>query len=110
MMTITRGLAAGVLLAGAAVGLAAPASADLVDGSYQLTYSEPDGPPPTTWIVTSCGAGCKTLQSPPYDPTDWHLQGSTWTAPSEDGSTHTIDNNTLAGSVNGHPFQLVKVG
>jgi len=34
MNTITRGLAAGIVLAGAAVALAGPASAEAFDGPY----------------------------------------------------------------------------
>ena len=110
-MTFPRGLAVGVVLAGAAVGLASPASAELVDGTYQLRYLVDPSPTPDTVVVTSCGAGCKRVQiSGPYAPSDYHLQGNTWTAASEAGSPITIDNNTLAGSANGHDYQLVKVG
>lgn len=93
----------------AAVAFAAPASADLTDGTYQMTYSD-GAAPPSTWVVTSCGAGCKRLQRAPYEPLDYHLQGNTWTATSSEGKVQTIDNNTLAGSSNGNAYQLVKVG
>lgn len=37
MTTIIRGFALGVVLAGCALGLASPASAELTDGTYQMT-------------------------------------------------------------------------
>ena len=109
-MTILRGVAVGVVLAGAAVGLAAPASADLTDGTYQMTYLAVPGPEPRTMVVTSCGAGCKHMQIPgPYTAVEYHLQGDTWTAPADDGYPKTIDNNTLAGSASTWGFQLTKI-
>ena len=111
MTTTLRGLAVGAVLAGCAVGLAAPASAELTDGTYQLTYVANPGPPPRTIVVTSCGDGCKHAQIVgPYTATEYHLQGNTWTAPAADGSLMTIDNNTLAGSANTWAIQLTKVG
>jgi hypothetical protein len=95
----------------AAVGLAAPASAELTDGTYELRYIVDPSPTPDTIVVTSCGAGCKHIQmSGPYTPSDYHLQGNTWTATSAEGTARTIDNNTLAGSAAGNAYQLVKVG
>lgn len=61
MHTITRGVIAAAALVGAAVGLAAPASAELTDGTYQMTYLVDPGPPETI-VVTSCGAGCKHVK------------------------------------------------
>jgi hypothetical protein len=99
-------------MAGAAVGLASPASAELTDGTYTLTYSEPSSPPPTTVVFTPCGDGCKRFQIPgAVEATEYHLQGNTWTAASKyDNYPVTIDNNTLAGSASGHNYQLVRVG
>lgn len=110
MMTITRGLAVGVVLAGAAVGLATPASAELTDGTYALTYSG-DSSPHDNFVVTSCGDGCKHGQIlGAAGPVDFHLQGSNWTAVTSSGTTVTIDDSSLAGSSAGNAFQLVKVG
>ena len=111
MTTIIRGLAAGVVLAGCAIGLASPASAELTDGTYQLTYLAAPGPAPKTIVVTSCGDGCKRSQIVgPFNAVEYHLQGDTWTAPSLDGFPKTIDNNTLAGSANTWAVQLTKIG
>lgn len=105
-----RGLVVGGVLAGCAIGLAGPASAELTDGTYQLTYVADGGPPPRPMVVTSCGDGCKHTQIVgPYNASEFHLQGDTWTAPSADGSLMTIDNNTLAGSANNWAFQLTRI-
>jgi hypothetical protein len=53
-MNITAGRAATVLVFGAAVGLAGPASADGFSGTFI-----PNGPGlDSTWVVTSCGPDC----------------------------------------------------
>ncbi len=110
MMKTTRIGIMAVAMASAAIGLAGAASAELTDGTYQLTYLDP-GPPPRNIVITSCGDGCKHLQiTGPYNAVDYHLQGDTWTAPSADGSLLTIDNNTLAGSANSRAYQLTKIG
>jgi hypothetical protein len=95
----------------AAVGMAAPASAELTDGTYEMRYVKNPSPTPDIIVVTSCGAGCKHFQmTGPYTPSEYHLEGNTWTAPSSDGKANTIDNNTLAGSESTWEYQLVKVG
>lgn len=111
MKITTRGLAAAVVLTGCAIGLASPASAELTDGTYEMTYpTDGDGPPPRTIVVTSCGAGCiRTQVAGPYNADEWHLQGDTWTAMAN-GSVKTINNNTLAGTANNLVFQLTKIG
>jgi hypothetical protein len=110
-MPIIRKLGVGAVLVGAAIGLAGPASAELTDGTYQLTYLANPGPEPRTVVVTSCGDGCKRFQIPgPYTPLDYHLQGDTWTATGADGNTQTINNNTLAGTISTWAVQLTKTG
>ena len=109
--TSIRGLAVGAGLVGCAIGLAGPASAELTDGTYEMTYLANPGPPPRTIVITSCGDGCKHTQIVgPYEATEYHLQGNTWTAPAPDGFPRTIDNDTLAGSASTWAFQLTKVG
>jgi hypothetical protein len=110
-MKIKRFAFLAAAMAGAAVGLAAPASAELTDGAYEMRYVKNPSPTPDIIVVTSCGAGCKHFQmNGPYEPFEYHLEGNTWTAPSKNGLPNTIDNNTLAGSENTWEFQLVKVG
>jgi hypothetical protein len=105
-----RGFAVGAVLAGCAIGLAAPASAELTDGTYEMTYLVDPGPPDTV-VVTSCGDGCKQVQiSGPYEASEYHLQGNTWIGPSTDGNPKTIDNDTLAGSASTWAYQLTKIG
>ncbi len=94
-----RGLAVGVVLAGCAIGLASPASAELTDGTYQANY-ELAGVHP--WVVTSCGDGCKNVQWDNGERTGtdtYYLNGNIWTtgAPRDEiNNVKTIDNNTLA--------------
>jgi hypothetical protein len=100
-LTITRSLAVGIVVAGVAIGSAAPASADLTDGTYQANY-EHGGTHP--WVVSSCGAGCKSIQWDNGEHTGtetYHLNGSTWTTGAPEGkfnSVRKIDNNALAGT------------
>lgn len=64
-MTITRGFAAGAMLAGVALVLTAPvAAADQLDGHYIETETFPDGHqnPPSDWYITTCGDGCATVK------------------------------------------------
>lgn len=107
-MVIVRALAPAVVMAWAAVGLASPASAELTDGTYQMTYLASSGPAPRTLLVTSCGVDCKQVQiEGPYTPEQYHLNGNAWTT--SDG-TKTINNDTLAGTANTWAIQLTKNG
>jgi hypothetical protein len=89
--------------AGAAVGLAIPASAELLDGTYNRNaVGGPRGPGeehPTTVVITSCGAGCKHVEYPGTNvpPEDYRLSGNIWTYENPDRKIiETIDNDTLA--------------
>ena len=110
MITITRGLAIGVVLAGAAVGLASPASAAPLSGSYTATITDLNPPwsqagPGDAMDVTlnPCGPDCTTFAAPkvphPWT-TDLHLQGNTWTGTQPDVGfgtcPMTLDNNSRA--------------
>ena len=119
-MKTTRIATLAAVMAAAAVGLASPASADLLDGSYERTG---DGPPGSlfaevTVVVTPCGAGCKnlagTLKSD--EVVQMHLQGQTWTGTNSFHDELIIDNASLTGTETG-PFlkdpvnyHYVKVG
>lgn len=95
------------LMAGASIGLAGPALADLQDGSYTETVTESNKfkvGQTQTWNVADCGPDCRHVEvvggNTPYD---FHRTGSTWTAsqpdsPSAWGFTTTIDNDSLAGT------------
>jgi hypothetical protein len=91
---ITRELAFGVVLAGAAVGLAGPASADELNGSYTQT----GGFAGTTQVTFSpCGPDClrRTTEGSGVV-RQFRRQGSTWvTADSIGSGDCTIDMNTL---------------
>jgi hypothetical protein len=95
------------VLAGAAVGLASPASAELIDGTYQRTG---DGSAGSTFsektiVVTSCGAGCENLAQTLLsdEVVQMHLDGKTWTGTNSFGDALTIDNDSLTGTETG-PF------
>jgi hypothetical protein len=69
-MNITAGLAATVLVFGAAVGLAGPASADGFSGTFI-----PNGPGlDSTWVVTSCGPDCVRVS----DSSGWSADAHPW--------------------------------
>ena len=106
------------VLAGASVGLAGPAAAEPLEGTYTAEVIGNDGSPsPLTdspWIVTSCGADCARAGA-----REFHLQGNTWTSSSDpkgDGTvcTTTIDSGSLTGSTGcgfmTFPLKLTKVG
>ena len=66
-MSTTRGIAAAAMLAGLAVGLAAPASAgpttpNSLSGHFDVTETVSSGQSSTQkWDVTSCGVGCANI-------------------------------------------------
>ena len=82
MMTISRGLVAGAVLAGAAVGLAGVASADPPSGSYTGTMIDGAGirkngsTAPAT--LTPCGPDCTHIVMGSGSQ-DLHLQGNAYT-------------------------------
>ena len=119
-MKTMRIAALAAVMAGAAVGLAAPASAELLDGTYQRTGDGPAGSQfsEATVVVTSCGAGCKSLAGTlrSDEVVQLHLEGKTWTGTNSLHDVLTVDNDSLTGSETG-PFlkgpvnyRYVKVG
>ncbi len=122
MMAITRGLTVGVVLAVAAVGLAGPASAQPLSGSY--TEKVIDGAFPgliRTFVATACGPDCAHLEwSVPETAGDLHSQGDTWAGTRNTGvpdirCTVTIDKSLVenddCGSLGGNTrWQLTKNG
>jgi hypothetical protein len=98
MMTIARGLAIGVVLAGAAIGLASPASAELTPGQYTGTMLDAGASgkqvgTTVVWPATPCGPDCMHLgDSPGWD---LHLQGNTWTGTNQTGAQASLDNSSL---------------
>jgi len=106
------------VLAGASIGLASPAAAEPLEGSYTAVLSN-DWNSETltqTWDFVSCGPDCARRVN---DGLELHLQGNTWTGttPGSRGGTCTtsIDATTLAGitaacGVLVVQVQLTKVG
>ncbi|WIM88855.1 hypothetical protein PT015_05085 [Candidatus Mycobacterium wuenschmannii] len=96
-MKLTRLAALAAVLTGAAVGLAAPAFADLADGAYQATPDQPDMKVLNV-VVSSCGVGCKNIAGIVKDDLPFHLDGASWTSTDRFGDVRTIDNNSLTGT------------
>ena len=99
---IKRIAATAVIVLGASVGMASPATAELSGGTYAATMTAPNGATtPQTWVLTPCGPDCLNLQKIGGVTRDLYLRGTTWTGTdgdSKDPCTTTIDNNTLAGT------------
>jgi hypothetical protein len=119
MMKIKRGMAVGVVLAGAAVGLASPASADPLSGSYTETATGGSFPGLIrTFIATACGADCAHLEWNTGTAGDLHPQGNTWTGtriPPDVTCTYTVDMKSLVandecGPLGNTRWQLTKNG
>jgi hypothetical protein len=101
MRTIARALAVAVLLAGSALGLASPASADQVmEGVY--TYNEP-GMPAATWtIFPICVNVVGDLREPLYLPVACTLNV---TSATNDSTTHALAAQNFGGSARLTGFQ-----
>jgi hypothetical protein len=106
MITIARGLAVGVVVTGAALGMASPTSAAPPTGSFVASVTESRGdiaaPVGSTLTLTliSCGPACVTVGTPksraPWQ-SDLHLQGNTYTGtrttPNGSNCALTLDSN-----------------
>lgn len=101
-MTFIRGLAAGVLLAGAAVGLASPASADPTAGEYTATIIDPGATQekgPWRWSLLPCGQDCVHLAAGSGPGWDLHRQGNVWTGTDAANFTVILDNDSLVATM-----------
>jgi hypothetical protein len=116
MITVIRGIAVGAFFAGAAVGLASPAYAEPLSGTYTATATGDDGSTANAnWVLTPCGADCLTLNWGVSSPEEMHRQGSIWTSTDSKGCITTMDEGSLAGSFVCPPkapvsVKLTKVG
>jgi hypothetical protein len=119
-MKTMRIAALAAMMGGAALGLAAPVSAELLDGTYQRSGDGPAGSTMSeaTVVVTSCGAACKNLAGTLKNDevVQLHLVATAWTGTNSFHDALTIDNNSLTGTETG-PFikdvvnyRYVKVG
>jgi|SRR6185312_8043775 hypothetical protein len=101
MITITRGLAVGAVLAGAAIGLAGPASADPTAGPYTATIIDPGASNKAgsvNWSLEPCGPDCFRLLGVQANPLyELRRQGNVWAGSSLSGSGNsaTLDNDSL---------------
>ena len=90
---ITRGMAVGVVLAGAALGLASPASADPLSGSYNSTVTDGGGMlvpgSKSIAVLTPCGADCTHIKKGEIE-SDLHPQGPTWNGTFAGGRAGTL--------------------
>lgn len=117
MMTITRACAAGALIVGVAVGVAAPASAQLEEGSYTATQIGGGfAGVHTEWTLHACGPSCMTIQFANGRTLDLHLDSDTWSGNDvENGCQYAIDNKSLVvhqncSSLGSYEKQLSKNG
>ena len=120
-MKIIRIATLAAVMAGAAVGLASPASAELIDGSYERTGDGPAGSVlagPRTVVFTPCGTGCKNMAGSLMtdEVIQFHLNGKTWNGTDSSHDELTIDDVSLTGTEtsaflkNPVNFHYVKVG
>lgn len=106
-MKAARIAALATLAAGAAIGLAGPANAELQDGSYTQTVTESDTfvvGQAHPWNVSDCGPDCKRVTSEGQSLYDFHRQGNTWTSSAPEtaqawGYDDILDNDSLAGTL-----------
>jgi hypothetical protein len=102
MNATTRGLAASIVLAGAAVGLAGTASADAFDGPYLITVTNGRGivsDGDKQGVFTSpCGADCTTFNAGQWS-ADMRLQGNSWSGTTSEGLILSFDKDSLAGTM-----------
>jgi hypothetical protein len=96
--------AVGLVLAGAAIGWAAPASADTPSGSYTATITQGGGGVrggrTTTITFTPCGPDCTNMRVEGTGAAgDLHQQGSAWvgslTAENGDVCAQTLDSKLV---------------
>lgn len=97
-MTMTRTAVVAAAMAAAAVGLAGPASAEPLSGSYTETLIEGGMAGfKQQLMATSCGPDCTHLQIgvKPDNFAELHQQGDSWigTRPQTDGQTCTVSIN-----------------
>lgn len=99
--TLFKGTAVASVAVATAVGLAGPAAAEPLDGTYTVVYTGMMGATlDSTWGFTSCGPSCARQDVNDGPPREFHLQGNTWsTSFTNNGVTcsTTIDKDTLAG-------------
>lgn len=102
------------VFAGASAIFAAPAYAEpLTAGTYSVKMSGMNGfALDQTWILTSCGADC--LLTNAASPYELRRNGTVWTGSATPGSTTTIDEATMTGTLATpaitFPLQLTRVG
>jgi len=96
-MTITRGFAAGAMLAGLALVVTAPVStADPLNGHYIETETYPDGHQVhSDWFITPCGDGCASIK----EVGQANLVNGQWTL---DGTVQITNNVKACGNPQGY--------
>jgi hypothetical protein len=117
-MNITRVAALAAILLGTSVGVAGPAHAEPISGTYSAVIGT--GSTTTqTWVFTPCGPDCTSLdRGAGLTIQELRRQGTAWSYTYDDGSgvpcTTTIDSVSLAGetgcSFMKFPVQLIPAG
>lgn len=111
---IKRITAMSVVVAAAAVGLAGPANADLLAGTYEakVVTAGMEIFPTKLWVFIPCGPDCLVREiEPPNAKTlvELRRQGNSWSG-SAGGTTTTVDGASLVAQAGPLVFQLSRVG
>lgn len=100
-VNITKVAALAAMLLGTSVGLAGPALAEPISGTYSAIVGS-EATMTQTWVFTPCGPDCTSLDRGPGARTqELRLQGTSWSYTYDDGSgipcTTTLDSVSLTG-------------
>jgi len=119
MNAVVKGLAAAIVVGGAANGWVATAVAETLDGPYAITVTNgrgavADGSKQGVFTAP-CGPDCVTFNAGSWT-SDMRLQGPIWTGVTSEGLTISFDKNSMAGTMfkpqtnQTVDIQVVKVG
>lgn len=102
MNTMISKAAVAFVVSVAAIGMAAPAAAEPLDGAYDATVTGGnvlDIGQRSLWVFDPCGPDC-ARRNVMGSEVEFHLQGDTWTGTSGNGVIETINADSLAATTN----------
>jgi len=102
MNAVVKGLAAALVVAGAANGWVGTAAAETLDGMYTITVTNGRGAvnngSKQGVFTAPCGPDCVTFNAGDWT-SDVRLLGPTWTGVTSAGLTISFDKNSMAGTM-----------